>query len=170
MFAQHPYQKSFAELFQKRPLAPAGASAFFFLELFLFVPLKAKRKSGARENVTLNMYIRISIAINFYLQIVTLSPLSFFLLRKEAQNENRNRKRFLLQLTFAAKHRKFASQTANCKGPKKKDAERGNFARCDERQGLRALDLRRLAGGGLSWVRCEHTANKNSFGRSTVRT
>ena len=42
---------------------------------------------------------------------------------KEAQNENRNRKRFLLQLTFAAKHRKFASQTANCKGPKKKDAE-----------------------------------------------
>ena len=71
VLAQHPYQKSFAELFQKRPLAPAGASAFFFLELFLFVPLKAKRKSGAELNVTLNRYIQISIAINFYLQIVT---------------------------------------------------------------------------------------------------
>ena len=34
VFALHQCEKSFAELFQKRPLAPAGASAFFFWELF----------------------------------------------------------------------------------------------------------------------------------------
>ena len=87
------------------------------------MPLKAKRKSGARLNVTLNRYIQISIAINFYLQIVTLSLLSFFLLVKEAQKK---------------------------KGPKKKDAERGISLVATSDKGYAPLDLRRLAGGGLS--------------------
>ena len=75
MFAQHQINEKFWATFSKvarLPFpAPAGASAFFFLELFLFVPLKAKRKSGSILNVTLNRHIQISIAINFYLQIVT---------------------------------------------------------------------------------------------------
>ena len=88
---------------------------------------------------------------------------------KEAQNENRNRKRFLLQLTFAAKHRKFASQTANCKGPKKKDAEKEISLVATSDKGYAPLDLRRLAGGGLS-LGAVRTQRKQKFFARPART
>ena len=42
-------KKSFAELFQKRPSAPAGATAFFFFMSFFFLCLYwQKEKAGLR--------------------------------------------------------------------------------------------------------------------------
>ena len=64
----------------------------------------------------------------------------------------------------------FEKGGAKEKRTKKERRRRGDFACCDKRQGLRALDLRRLAGGGLSWVQCEHTASKNFSFIGTVRT
>ena len=46
----NPIEKSFAELFQKRPPAPAGAPRFFFLVLFLLTLLSQKEKG--RETVS----------------------------------------------------------------------------------------------------------------------
>ena len=56
------------------------------------------------------------------------------------------------------------------KGPKKKDAEKEISLVATSDKGYAPLDLRRLAGGGLSWVQRKHTANKNFSGRGAVRT
>ena len=112
MFALHPYRKSFCLRYVRTaPLPEKFCGAFskatscarrrigiFLFGAFSFCASKGKKKKRCEAKCNSKKHIRISIAMNFYLQIVTLSPLSFFLLVKEAQKK---------------------------KGPKKKDAERG---------------------------------------------
>ena len=73
----------------------------------------------------------ISIAINFYLQIISLNLLSFFLLRKEAQKK---------------------------KGPKKKDAEKEISLVATSDKGYAPLTCAASPAGACLWVQCEHSA------------
>ena len=77
VFAQQPCNKSFAELFQKRPSAPAGATAFFFFMSFFFLCLYSQKEKAGFFLTSYKSYN------NFDTQIGT--PL--FLLTKKAQKK-----------------------------------------------------------------------------------
>ena len=129
-----PQQRFLRSFLQKATsFARRRIGIFLFLELFLFVPLLAKRKSGVTAYILQN---RCRPKNNIKKSYLRWGNVSFTHLQIYKHPRRCS--------TFS-----FGEEGAKEKVPKKKSAVLGSFARCDERQGLCALDGHRLAGGGL---------------------